>query len=218
MLVVQVEVFHPKKERCDLCDHPLGRQSHRGPQADSPKRPPRRQRCLERSSQSSLANAGTKVRLLTYGVSLYSNPDAQWAPFIGNDCARNTGSTVKAYSKTGRRRAETVKTCFFTRRMTSTTFLAQSSLILSQEYATWRLSLIHAYLSDSRLSTISSHHPLRTSTTRKIFSYPRMGVGRETTGPRGTLRVNVCTKKSWKWSIVRQRGVILSRRVPCYQL
>jgi hypothetical protein len=23
MLVVEVELFHPKKETCDLCDHPL---------------------------------------------------------------------------------------------------------------------------------------------------------------------------------------------------
>ena len=70
----------------------------------------------------------------------------------------------------------------------------------------------------SRLSTTFSHHPLRISTTQKIFSYLRMAVGQETTGPRGTLQVNVCTKKSWKWSIVRQRGVILSRQVPCYRL
>ena len=67
-----------------------------------------------------------------------------------------------------------------------------------------------------RLSTTFSRHPLRISTTQKIFSYPRMAVGQETTGPRGTLQVNVCTKKSWKWSIVRQRGVILSMQVHCY--
>ena len=70
----------------------------------------------------------------------------------------------------------------------------------------------------SRSSTTFSHHPLRTSTTRKIFSYLRMAVGQETIGPRDTLQVNVCMKKSWKWSIVRQRGVILWRQVPCHQL
>lgn len=62
-----------------------------------------------------------------------------------------------------------------------------------------------------RLSTTSLHHPLQISTTQKIFSYHRTVVGRGTIGPRGTLQVNVSTKKSWKWSIVRQREAILSR-------
>lgn len=70
----------------------------------------------------------------------------------------------------------------------------------------------------SRSSTTFSHHPLRTSTTQKIFSYLRMEVGQGTIGRRDTLQVNVCTKKLWKWSIARQRGVILSRQVPYYQL
>lgn len=70
----------------------------------------------------------------------------------------------------------------------------------------------------SRLSITFSHRRLRISTTQKIFSYLRMAVEQETTGPRGMLQVNVYTKKSWKWSIVRQRGVILSRQVPCYKL
>ena len=69
-----------------------------------------------------------------------------------------------------------------------------------------------------RSSTTFSHHPLRTSTIQKIFSYLRMAAGRETIGPRAMPRVNVCMKKSWKWSIVRQREVILSRQVPYYQL
>ena len=126
--------------------------SHTGePQADNLKRPQRRQRCLERSSQFSLANAGTKVRLLIDDVGLCSNPDVQWVPSIGNDCAQNTGSTVKVYSKTGRRRVETVKTCFSTKRMTNTTFLAQSSLTLNPECATWHLSLAHVYLGDAQV-------------------------------------------------------------------
>ena len=66
----------------------------------------------------------------------------------------------------------------------------------------------------SRLSTTFSHRLLQISTTQKTFSYLRMAVGQETTGLRGTPQVNVCMKKSWKWSIVRQRGVILSRQVP----
>lgn len=69
-----------------------------------------------------------------------------------------------------------------------------------------------------RLLTTFSHHPLRTSTTQKTSSYPRTAVVQEITGPRGMLQVNVCMKKSWKWSTVRQRGVILSRQAPCYQL
>ena len=188
--------------------------SHTGRlQAGNPKRPQTRERCLERSSQFSSANAATKVRLLLiYGIKLCSYPDGQWVPFTGNDCAQNTGSIVKAYSKTGRQRVETAKTCFSTRRMTSITFLAQSSLILNPECAFWRLSLTPMFTSVIYRSSITfSHHPLRISTTRKIFSYPRTAVGRETTGLRGTPQGNVYTKKSWKWSIVRQRGVILSR-------
>lgn len=68
-----------------------------------------------------------------------------------------------------------------------------------------------------RLSTTFSHHRLRTFTTQKIFLYPRMVAGRGTIGPRGTLQVNVCTKKSWKWSTVRQKGVTPLRQVPYYQ-
>ena len=63
----------------------------------------------------------------------------------------------------------------------------------------------------SRLSTTSSHHRLRISTIQKTSSYPRMVGGQVTTGRRGTLRVSVCTKKSWRWSIARRKGVILSR-------
>ena len=72
----------------------------------------------------------------------------QWVPFIGNDCVQNTGSTVKVYSKTGLRRVGTVKTCFSTRRMTNTTFLAQSLLILNPEYASRRLVLGPSYVGD----------------------------------------------------------------------
>ena len=64
-----------------------------------------------------------------------------------------------------------------------------------------------------RSSTTFLHHLLRISTTQKIFSYLRMAVGQETIGPRGMPQVNVCMKKSWKWSIVRQREAILSRQV-----
>lgn len=72
-------------------------------------------------------------------------------------------------------------------------------------------------VSESRSSTTFSHHPLRISTIQKISLCPRMVAEQETIGPRGTLRVNVCTKKSWKWSTARQKGVIHLRRVPCYQ-
>ena len=70
----------------------------------------------------------------------------------------------------------------------------------------------------SRLSTISSRHRLRIFTTPKISLYLRMAAEQEIIGPRGMLLANVCTKRSWKWSIARQRGVILWRQVPCYQL
>lgn len=63
----------------------------------------------------------------------------------------------------------------------------------------------------SRLSTTFLRHPLRISTTQKTSSYLRMAVEQETTGPRDMLQVNVSTKKSWKWSIERQRAVTLSR-------
>ena len=69
----------------------------------------------------------------------------------------------------------------------------------------------------SRLSTTFSRRPLRTSTILRISLYLRMVAEQGTIGLRGTLRVNVCTKKSWKWLIVRQKGVILLRRVSCYQ-
>jgi len=41
MLAVQVEMFHPKKETCDLCDRPLGLRSHQW--GDIPKRPQRQE-------------------------------------------------------------------------------------------------------------------------------------------------------------------------------
>jgi hypothetical protein len=62
-----------------------------------------------------------------------------------------------------------------------------------------------------RLSTTSLRHPLQISTTQKIFSYHRTVVEQGTIGPRGTPQVNVSTRKSWKWSIARQREAILSR-------
>jgi tubulin gamma len=69
----------------------------------------------------------------------------------------------------------------------------------------------------SRLSTTFSHHPLRIFTIQKISLYHRTAAGQGTIGPRGTLQANVCTKKSWKWSIVRQKGVTPLRQVPCYR-
>ena len=72
----RLRCFIQKRKRVTYVTLPLAA-SHTGePQGDNPKRPQRRQRCLERSSQFSLANAGTKVRLLIYGVSLSSNPGA----------------------------------------------------------------------------------------------------------------------------------------------
>lgn len=114
--------------------HASGRQFSRQPETTT------ETRCLEKSSRFNSVNAETKVCIpLIYDINPLSYLGTQWVLFIGNDCVQSTGSTTKAYSKTGRQRAETAKTCSSTRRMTNTTSPAQSWSISNPEYAIWRL-------------------------------------------------------------------------------
>ena len=72
----RLRCFIQKRKHVTYVTVPLAASHTSEPSANSLKRPQRRPRCLERSSPFNLANAGTKVRLLTYGVSLCSNPGA----------------------------------------------------------------------------------------------------------------------------------------------
>ncbi|KAH0830286.1 Tubulin/FtsZ [Lanmaoa asiatica] len=58
----------------------------------------------------------------------------KWVPCTGNDSVPNTGSTKKAFSKSGRRKVAIAKTCFSTKRTTNTTFRVPFSSISSLEY------------------------------------------------------------------------------------
>ena len=204
-------MFHPKKERCDLCDLPLNllsRQWTTSARSETatetrdasrnrhgPARPMREPKCASPSSVISVILSGCAVG------SVY------WQRLCAEHGINNEGILEDWATEGGDR-----KDVFFYQ-ADDEHYIPRAILVdLEPRVRDLMPDPEHTLMSViSRLSTTFSHHPLRTSTIQKTFSYLRMAAGREITGPRGMLQVNVCTKKSWKWSIEKQRGVILSR-------
>jgi hypothetical protein len=218
MLTVQVEVFQPKKARCDLCDRTLDLLSRRwtnkahnsnGHRDEMPREIVTVQlgQCGNQSAPPFLPYKSTFLSGRQVG-SVY------WQRLCAEHGINSEGILEDWATEGGDR-----KDVFFYQ-ADDEHYIPRAILVdLEPRVRDLAASVGPILMSvTSRLSTTFSHRPLRISTTQKISSYLRMAEGQETTGPRGTLQVNVCTKKSWKWSIVRQRGVILSRQAPCYQL
>lgn len=111
---------------------------HASRNRDSPTRTMRKPKCASSCSQHRQPSSDPSVsRACTAVVAPQKSMTVntiKWVPCIGSDSVQNTGSTKRASSKSGRRKAVIARTYFSTKRTTSTTSRVLSSSISSPGY------------------------------------------------------------------------------------